>query len=123
MLARQPRLWDIEVMSSAGHDPVLTEDVRTTLDGVFARGRQMCNEVGPLLINAWAARRANPSLVTQPKKQWPTIPSAPDPGFHGFTPGDEPYDPGVLSGAGDLIRRMQASSVLDGFREAWTEFD
>lgn len=123
MLARQPRLWDIEVMSSAGDDPVLTEDVRTTLDGVFGCGREMCEEVGVLLASAWAARRADPSLVAQPAKQWPKIPSASDPGFRGFSPGDEPYDPGLLSGAGDLIRRMQASSVLDGFRDSWAVFD
>jgi hypothetical protein len=72
MLPTDPDRSDIEAMVEHSF-PVLREEAAYTMSGVFGSVRFLVTEVARCLTDVWAARRANPSLMPQPREQWPDV--------------------------------------------------
>ncbi len=122
LLPRDPGRSTVEVLQGSD-TPVLTEDARTTMECVFELARQGCETLAVPLLDAWADRRADRSLIAQPRKQWPDVPSAEPSTFKGCAPGSEEYKPALLSTGPDMTRRMKAASLLDDDLANWSSFD
>lgn len=122
MLARDPRRSDVEVLQDT-RGPILTEDARSTMECILNSTIGLCEEVGGLLLDAWRQRRADPALLPQPAKQWPSYPSAAPSVFDGCSPGEEPYDPGQFTASPSIAKRMMAACLLDDASSAWHTFD
>ena len=119
---RDPRRSDIEVLQS-GESPVLTEDLKITMPCVLERTIDACNTVSRLLVDARVARRASPSLLPQPRSQWPDVPSAPSSRFEGCRPGSEPFNPAMFTSGPDVVKRLAAASLFGTAAKDWLSFD
>lgn len=122
-LPRDPGRSDVEMFLDGANPPVLTETAATTLLGVLRSALRLTAEGGLLLLNLWRTRRTTPSLLFQPREQWPNGRSSATAGFRGYAPDSVPYNPTQLRSDEVLIRRMTAASVGDALRAAWPGFD
>jgi hypothetical protein len=107
----------------AAHPPVLTESAGTALRGVLESTLRLIGDGGALLLDLWRVRRASPTLLLQPREQWPDGPSSATAGFAGYAPDSIPYDLSSIRSDPILIRRMNAASLGDAARPAWAHFD
>jgi len=124
LLAQDPGLSDIEAMTFLSKVlPVLGEDSRVTLDGLLASANQFAEGMSALLLRAWNARRATPSLIPQPREQWPKVPASSSRGFQGYAPGTQKLDATMLQASPSLLRRIVAASLHDPAHKDWAGFD
>jgi hypothetical protein len=122
-LPRDPGRSDVEMFLDTADPPVLTENAATTLRGILESTLRLVAEGGEILLRLWRTRRANPSLLLQPREQWPNGASVVTTGFRGYSPDSVPYDPNHWRSNELLIRRMKAASLGDKERAAWARFD
>lgn len=122
-LPRDPGRSDVEMFLDATHPPVLTESAAMTLLGVLDSTLRLIDEGGVLLLDVWRTRRSNPTVLPQPREQWPSGASKATAGFEGYAPGSMPYDPSQLRSDAILYRRMIAASLGDAALPAWANFD
>jgi hypothetical protein len=122
-LPRDPARSDIEVFLDKPWSFVLAEDgdrtVRGCLDSTLALVRDLASD----LIDVWQRRRANPSLLGQPRDQWPKGRSIKSTGFVGYAPGSTEIeaDTNVMNPA--AWRRLRAAALADNQRQKWSMFD
>ncbi len=122
-LPRDPGRSDVEMFLDPDHPPVLTESAAMTLSGVLESTLRLIGQGGALLLDFWQTRRASPTLLRQPREQWPAGASTAAAGFDGYAPGSIPYNPTQLRSDATLVRRMMAASLGDAARGAWATFD
>jgi hypothetical protein len=120
---RDPGRSDVEMFLDPNHPPVLTESAAMTLSGVLESTLRLVEEGGALLLDFWQTRRASPTLLRQPREQWPAGASTAAAGFDGYAPGSIPYSPTQLRSDAILVRRVVAASLGDAARAAWATFD
>jgi hypothetical protein len=122
-LPRDPGRSDVEMFLEAATPPVLEESAEMTLTSVIESVLQLTRDVGELLVALWQTRRRDPPLISQPREQWPDGPSVATTGFAGYAPGSMPYNPRQLRTDEVMVRRLNAASLGDAARGAWTRFD
>jgi hypothetical protein len=123
-LAQDPGLSDVEaLLSTTTNAPVLTEDARTTLDGLMASALSLSEVVSTSLVDVWRKRRAMPSLLKQPNEQWRDGRSSATRGFAGYKPGSVPFRVDALVSDETFARRLQSAAINDVARKKWDKFD
>ena len=126
-LPLEPGRSDMDVHREPDVPPVLTEDVRQTLEGSMRSVCALVEALGEQLAAAWEWRRKHPAMLTQPRAQWLRVDHAatPDrpPPFAGYAPGSYAYDPGMFNLHPDTARRLRAAALMDQQREEWGQFD
>jgi hypothetical protein len=120
-MPRDPALSDVEVLLS-DVPPVLEEEAETTMRGALRSTLALAEAMSARLASVWSLRRATPALIEQPREQWKTVPSAPLSPFAGYDRASLPYDPKVLAGNPDLLRRLRCAALEDGSRPRWKDF-
>jgi hypothetical protein len=122
-LPRDPGRSDVEMFLGPNRPPVLTESAAVTLSGVLESTLRLIEQGATLLFDFWQTRRAAPTLLRQPREQWPAGASTAAAGFDGYAPDSIPYNPMQLRSDALLVRRMVAASLGDAARGAWATFD
>jgi hypothetical protein len=122
-LPKDPDRSDIEVLREPSIPPVLTEDSETTLKGLIETTRRLTDEVGKELLAIWKWRRANPTKLVQPLRQWPKGLSTKSIGFDGYKPGAFPFKPSQFMSHPVMLRRLRSAALDDSQRVQWQEFD
>ena len=107
--------------------PVLTEDVRQTLEGAMRSVCALVEALGEQLAVAWACRKEHPAKLTQPRAQWRQVGHTATPNrqppFAGYAPGSHAYKPGIFNSHPDTARRLLAAALMDHQRHEWRRFD
>ena len=98
-LPLEPDRSDVDVHLEPNLPPVLTEDVKQTLEGAMGSVRALIEALGEQLAAAWEWRKAHPTELVQPSAQWPRVgdearPNQQQP-FAGYAPGSYAYAPGM----------------------------
>ena len=126
-LPLKPDRSDMDVHRELNLSPVLTEDVRQTLEGSMRSVCALVEALGEQLAVAWAWRKEHPGKLTQPKAQWPQVgyPATANrpPPFAGYAPGSHDYKPGIFSVHPDTATRLLAAALMDHQRHEWRRFD
>ena len=126
-LPLEPDRSDMDVHRRPDLTPVLTEDVRTTLEGAIRSVCALVEAIGEQLTRAWHWRKEHPHLLPQPRAQWPRVGHTATPNgqppFAGYAPGSHPYNPGIFGLHPETATRLQAAAVLDHQRHEWQHFD
>jgi hypothetical protein len=98
---------------------MLSEDGAVTLRRLVKSTIMVVEEISSYLIDLWQRRRADPSLLEQPTKQWELVPSR-SPAFAGYDPGSVKIgDSGQLHVNPQLGQRMRAAALLNDQRDRW----
>jgi hypothetical protein len=109
LLPRSPELTEVEAWIHAGGQVASHFEVPADafLTKLAASVHGYLDGAARLLITLWAERKADPSLITQPVRQWkePASIISPVPSFGGF---DIPVGGGKVSGVGFLTRWQYA---------------
>ena len=126
-LPLEPDRSDMDVHREFDLQPVLTEDVRQTLEGSMRSVCALVEALGEQLAVAWAWRKEHPAKLTQPKAQWPHVghPATPNrrPPFAGYAPGSHAYKPEIFSIHPDTATRLLAAALMNHQRHEWQRFD
>lgn len=122
-LPRDPDWSDLQMFLDLNRPPVLEEKAEVTLAGALDSTRRLLDEGGRLLLELWMRRRADPTLLPQPREQWPRV-ELPEPvDFRGYAPGSFPHSASQLRTHGDVLRRLKAAALDDAVRGQWATFD
>ena len=124
----EPDRSDMDVHREPDLTPVLTEDVRQTLEGSMRSVCALVEALGEQLAAAWEWRKEHPAKLSQPQDQWPHVvdrTATPNrqPPFAGYAPGSHAYNPGMFGTHPDTVRRLLAAAVMDPQRHEWRRFD
>jgi hypothetical protein len=126
-LPQEPDRSDVDVHLEPNIAPVLTEDVKQTLEGAMNSVRVLIEVLAERLVAVWEWRKAHPEALHQPRAQWPRVG---DEGranrqqpFAGYAPGSHAYEPGQLMSRPRTARRMAAAALFDHQRQQWQGFD
>lgn len=124
-LPRDPMRSDVEVLlQTQGHPSVLAETVEDTIPGILRSTTNLIDAVGALLLSIWIQRRANPTVLLQPRAQWPYgVAGQPTIQFSGYRPNSSGFAPDVLVSDGIVQQRMRAAALMDDQRAQWNDFD
>lgn len=105
--------------SRAIDEAMLTEDALDTLDHVFRHLHELTLHATRLCIDIWQARRDDPLIITQPKKQWAKLLQGDQRSFAGAVPGGRiPGGDTMLVGP-EASLRLQRGLFLDEHRRTW----
>lgn len=118
-LSLHPAWSDVEAFVATKLAPVLSEPMESTVEGIRASTSQLCEQGCSALLRLWSLRRADPSLIKQPKNQWDQFCSAPFLPFDGYAPGSLPFSPDFLVGNPQLLRRIEVACADDKSRHKW----
>jgi hypothetical protein len=126
-LPQEPDRSDVDVHLEPDIAPVLTEDVRQTLEGAMASVRTLIEAVAEQLGAAWDWRKAHLDTLRQPRAQWPRIGAEarvnrPQP-FRGYAPGTHAHQPSQLMSHPRTGRKLAAAALFDHQRAQWAGFD
>ena len=126
-LPLEPDRSDMDVHRQPDLSPVLTEDVRQTLQGAMRSVCTLVEAIGERLSAAWEWRKEHPAELSQPQAQWQHVGRTATPNrqppFAGYAPGSHAYDPGIFSLHPDTATRLQAAALFDHQRHEWHQFD
>ena len=116
---------DVEVfLNTDGHASVLAETVEDTIRGIVDSTTRLIDAIGTLLLSIWTQRRANPTVLPQPRAQWPHgAAGQPKIQFLGYRPGSSVFAPDALVSDGVIQQRMRAAALMDDQRAQWNDFD
>jgi hypothetical protein len=114
-LARQPDKSDAEAMIQ--RNVAINEDADTTLSGIFQSCRDMLEAICERLIEIWQARRADPSLITQPASQWEA--NIKITSFNGYDPSAPPLSYDSIFNSHVLLHRFLSAGAEDRKRSIW----
>jgi hypothetical protein len=121
-LAQDPGLSDVEAFASA-RAPVLTEDSKVTLKGVIGSALALSETTAASLVQIWRRRRSEPTLLAQPKEQWPQGRSTASRGFAGYKPGTVPFNIDWLVSNPTFVKRLKVAALDTSARKKWDTFD
>lgn len=114
-LVREPDKSDAEGFMHS--NVVLNEDAETTLTGVFNSCRDMEEAICERLLAIWRQRRADPTLIQQPAKQWDNNFKACV--FAGYDAEAGPIGKDMVLGSGVMLERMVSSGTVDSRLGIW----
>ena len=120
-LPKSPALSDMEVLAAPAFDLVLSEPAATTIAGIWDSALSLAERVGRGLSAFWLLRRAQPNLIQQPDRQWPTPMAAPASTFRGYRPGPTPQMDSMISNP-EAVRRLQVAALDGSNRHKWARF-
>lgn len=122
-LPSDPCRSQIEAFIDNARPPVLTEHaeatMRGTLDSSVVVVRKLCSE----LVTAWETRRNTPSLLNQPRANWPGNYPSRSTQFNGYRPGTLPFNPAMWASHRDIERQFKSAALSDDLRHLWDTFD
>lgn len=118
-----PGRSDVEVFrdASASHF-LLAESAWDTLEGATRSVKELVEHSAEVLTAVWTARRSSPSILVQPKSQWPNTLGQPVL-FTGYAPGTVPFDPTELRVHPVFAKRLVVAALDDEHRREWDHFD
>ena len=127
-LPLEPDRSDMDVHREPDLPPVLTEDVRQTLEGSMRSVCALVEALGEQLAAEWEWRKEHPAELSQPQAQWPrvgdTATANRQPPFAGYAPGSHTYTPEMFVDCHpDMARRLLAAALMDHQRHEWRGFD
>lgn len=122
-LPSDPCRSQIEAFLDNTRTPVLTEHAEATMRGALDSSvvvvRNLCAE----LIVVWKKRRGTPSLLDQPRENWPGGYPSRSTQFNGYRPETLPYDPTMWVTHRDIERQFKSAALSDDLRSLWATFD
>jgi hypothetical protein len=117
-LPRDPAQSDIQAMVS-DILPVLREDGRRTAWGAFRSIRYLVDDACKALLEVWKARRDNPSMIQQPRAEWPEVmPPRTNP-FSGYEERKLEINVTALMTDPSAPVRLQAAAITTDRRPLW----
>jgi hypothetical protein len=123
-LPRDPDLSDIEALRFRDRrNIVVREPAETTLSGIAEGVRQLIDGASEALLISWRTRRATPTMLQQPREQWPEGSRQPAFDFSGYAPGMTEVDPGAYITSPEAPRRLRAAALTDDLKGRWQGFD
>ena len=126
-LPLEPDRSDMDVHREPDLPPVLTEDVRQTLDGSMRSVCALVEALGEQLAAAWEWRKEHPAELSQPQGQWRDVGHTETPNrqppFAGYAPGSHAYNPELFVTNPETARRLRAAALMDHQRHEWRQFD
>ncbi len=122
-LPSDPCRSQVEAFLDNKRTPVLTEHAETTLRGALTSALTVTKQAAICLREVWTIRRSNPTLLTQPKENWPNWPSTNSTGFLGYTPGSVIYQPTQWRVHADIHKLFKTAALSDDLRSHWDQFD
>jgi len=122
-LPSDPCRSQVEAFLDTSRLPALTEHAELTLQGILSSSIDTIRQSARELIKIWALRRKTPTLIKQPKENWPTLAGASHTGFDGYSPGSTPCNFKQWSAHPDIHKLIVASALSDDTRSRWDEFD
>jgi hypothetical protein len=120
LLMRDPERSDMETLVD-GLVATLTESAELTMSELFKSTVWFAEQVARSLLEAWEARRANPSLLVQPRSQWPDVPR-PAGTFQGYEPGRVEVSVSAAMMGPSWIKRLKAASMDGEAKKNWDAF-
>jgi len=121
-LVRNPGVSEIESLKDGALE-TLSEPAETTLNEIFCSSLFTIEEVCTCLLAVWSSRRANPSLIAQPKEQWPRIRNGNDGSFIGYKPGTLETKMGMAVTSPAMVHRLKCASLAGNQIEQWKRVD
>jgi hypothetical protein len=122
-LPRDPYLSQVEAFLNSDRIDVLSESAEDTMIGVMRSCVHFTKDIGKGLLEIWQLRRSNPSLLPQPKENWPEGVCSEATGFLGYRPGSLPGDPTQITGRTEVARQLLTAALADHLRKLWDSFD
>ena len=122
-LPRDPNLSQIEAFADPPRTPVLTEDATVTMRGSLNSSLHLIRSVAAELVEVWKIRRQTPSLLPQPKENWPKGLCLESTGFIGYAPDSLPYNPHLWIAHPALGKQLKTAALSDDLRHLWQSFD
>ena len=126
-LPLEPDRSDMDVHREPDLPPVLTEDVRQTLNGSMRSVCALVEALGEQLAAAWEWRKEHPAELSQPQDQWRDVGHTETPNrqppFGGYAPGSHAYNPEMFVTNPETARRLRAAALMDHQRHEWQQFD
>ena len=120
-LPRDPARSDVEVLrdDASVSGSSLTEDARSTLEGLIDSTSRLVDSTAAELDRIWAWRRQNPTAIVHPESQWGE--TARSTGFVGYRPGESQVDfsQTILHMHPDMGVRLRAAALDDANRHLW----
>lgn len=122
-LPSDPCRSQIEAFIDNTRPPVLTEHAEATMRGTLDSSISVVRKLCPELVTAWQTRRNTPSLVNQPKANWPGDYPSRSTQFNGYQPGSLPFDPAMWISHRDIQRQFKSAALSDECHNLWSTFD
>ena len=124
VLPSDPGRSEVEVLVDAPkHNFMLTEDASVTVEGVYESTVQLVELTSRALLQLWARRKATPSFIFQPRKQWQRLPATEPCGFSGYAPKTVSMGRDAMHVNPLFGRRLMAAAISDGQRGEWDSND
>jgi hypothetical protein len=125
-LPTNPGQTDIESMARHGllGADALHEHAADTMSGVLAATSRLVQQTASAAVQLWDRRRRSPSLIKQPREQWPVLRQGRETGFTGWNPGLMPQfgHGGALVVHPDRGTRLRSAKVMDDHRASWLDW-
>ena len=123
-LPRDPGRSDVEALRDLDglNGVLLSEDVRTTIDGLIKSTSSFAEAVAEELYRTWTWRREHPASMVQPREQWRERGHAVE--FSGFKPREFKlgFSNSLVQMHPIMGKRLQAAAVDDKNRRRWEDF-
>ncbi len=120
LLPNDPGRSEVEVLRDAPTNHfLLTEDGALTVERVYESAVQVIEAASRALAELWRRRRASPSLLIQPQKQWEHLPATQSCGFRGYAAGTVQVKGEAMFVNPLFGRRLQAAALTDAQRDEW----
>lgn len=125
-LPANPAQTDIE--SLARHElfgaDALHEHAADTMSGVLAATARLVQQTTSAAGQLWDRRRSTPSLILQPREQWPVLKQGRETGFSGWNPGRLPdyANGGAIVVHPDRGIRLRSAKVMNDDRTSWSQW-
>jgi len=122
-LPSDPCRSQVEAFLDISRTPVLTEHAEATMRGALESCAFLVRKACSELEGAWKTRKANPSLLNQPRQNWPGGYPSSSTGFGGYRPETLPNDATLIVSQLDTERQFKSAALSDDLRHRWNTFD
>lgn len=122
-LPSDPYLSQVEAFHNRGRADVLSESAADTMQGALTSSVYLLKHTGQALLDIWRLRRDIPSLLLQPKENWPRGVCLKSTGFLGYKTGSLPDTASQRTARLDVVRQFLTAALADHLRDRWDSFD
>jgi hypothetical protein len=122
-LPSDPCRSQIEAFLDGTRTPVLTEHAEASMRGALESSIVVVSKLCGELISTWKTRRSTPSLLNQPRENWPGGYPTRSTQFDGYRPETLPFDPQLWVSHRDIERQFRTAALSDDLRHLWNTFD
>jgi len=121
VLPADPGRSEVEVLRDGERTPfLLSEDASLTVEGIYTSAARLIEDMSESMKTIWLARRQNPTLIAQPRKQWELLESTHPSGFRGYAPGSLDVSIREMHATQEFGLRLLSASLSDPQRGNWT---